>query len=92
MPPLPEYRAPRHLTLDADIKVPSRNLYQGEIEQLLKWFLYSCDLFDESMVPDLTIAEPAPATMLSPFVYQVNYWLSKETMARVEKQLRLFRE
>ena len=30
--------------------------------------------------------------MLSPFVYQVNYCLSKETMARVEKQLRLFRE
>jgi hypothetical protein len=90
--PLPEYLAPRHLTLEADIKVPGRNLYQSEIEKVLRWFLFNCDLFDESMVPSLTISEPAPATMLSPFVYQVNHFLSKETMARVEKQLRLFRE
>ena len=92
LPPLPEYLAPRHLTLDARIRVPSRNLYRSEIEQILRWFLFNCDLFDESMVPELTIAEPAPAMVLSPFVYQVNYCLSKETMARVETQLRLFRE
>jgi hypothetical protein len=41
-------------------------------------------------VADLRIAEPDAAKMLSPLVYQVNYWLSKETMARVEKQLKLF--
>ena len=91
-PPLPEYRAPRHLTLHATIKVPSRNLYRSEIEQILRWFLYNCDLFDESMVPNLKIDDPASAMVLTPFVYQVNYFLSKETMARVEKQLRLFRE
>lgn len=78
--------------LAADIKVPSRHLYPSEIEQVLRWFLFNCDLFDETMVPDLTISEPASATMLSPFVYHVNYCLSKETMARVEKQLRLFHD
>ena len=92
LPPLPEYRAPRHLTLEAKIKVPSQHLYRIEIKQTLKRFLFDCDLFDESTVPELTIAEPAPAMMLTPFVYQVNFHLSKETMARVEKQLRLFRE
>jgi len=91
-PPPPEYRAPRHLTLEAEIKVPSRSLYRSEIEQVLKRVVYSCDLFDESTVPDLTVAEPDPAKVLSPFVYQVNYRLSKETMARVEKQLRLFKD
>jgi hypothetical protein len=90
--PLPEYCAPRHLTLEAEIKVPNRSLYRSEIERILKWFLFNCDLFDESTVPNLTIAEPADAKMLSAFVYQVSYWLSKETMARVEKQLRLFRD
>ena len=89
---LPAYLAPRHLTLEANIKVPSRNLYRSQIEKILKWFLFNCDLFDESMVPSLTIADPAPAMMLTPFVYQVNHFLSKETMARVEKQLRLFRD
>lgn len=89
-PPLPEYRAPRHLTLEANIKVPSRNLYRSKIDQILRWFLFNCDLFDESMAPELTISEPSPATMLTPFVYQVNFYLSNETMARVEKQLRLF--
>jgi hypothetical protein len=89
-PPLPEYRAPRHLTLNAEIKVPSPNLYQGDIPQLLRRFLYSSDLFDESAVADLAIAGPDPTKVLSPLVYQVNYWLSKETMARVEKQLKLF--
>jgi len=92
VPPLPAHLAPRHLTLEADIKVPSRNLYPSEIEQILRWFLFNCDLFDESMVPDLTISEPTPAAMLSRFVYQVNFRLSKETMARVEKQLRLFND
>ena len=91
-PPLPEYRAPRHLTLNAEIKVPSPNLYQGDIPQLLRRFLYSSDLFDESAVADLAIAGPDLAKVLSPLVYQVNYWLSKETMARVEKQLKLFRD
>ncbi|MFH1269329.1 MAG: hypothetical protein ABIK89_26675 [Planctomycetota bacterium] len=89
-PPLPEYRAPRHLTLEAEIKVPSRGLYRSEIEQVLKRVVYSSDMFDETTVPDLTVTEPTQAKVLSPFVYQVNYWLSKETMARVEKQLRLF--
>ena len=92
LPPLPEYRAPRHLTLEAEIKVPSRSLYRSEIEQVLKRVVYSSDMFDESTVPDLTVAEPAQAKVLTPFVYQVNYWLSKETMARVEKQLRLFQD
>ncbi len=92
LPPLPEYRAPRHLTLEADIKVPSRELYQTEIVQILRRFLFNCDLFDESMVPDLTISEPAVTTMLSRFVYKVNHCLSRETIARIEKQLRLFRE
>jgi hypothetical protein len=91
-PPLPEFRAPRHLTLEAEIKVPSRSLYRSEIEQVLKRVVYSSDLFDESTVPDLTVAEPAQAKVLSLFVYQVNYWLSKETMARVERQLRLFND
>ena len=88
-PPLPEYRAPRRLTLEAEIKVPSRNLYRSEIERILKWFLYNSELFDETTEPDLTITEPAGAKMLNPFVYQVNYCLSKETMARIEKQLKL---
>ena len=90
--PPPEYRAPRHLTLNAEIKVPSPNLYQSDIPQLLRRFLYSSDLFDESTVADLAIAGPDPAKVLSPLVYQVNYWLSKETMARVQKQLTMFRE
>ncbi len=89
---VPEYLAPRHLTLDAEIKVPSPNLYRSEIEPLLKRVIYSCDLFDETTVADLTIAEPEAAKVLNPFVYQANYWLSKETMARVEKQLRLFHD
>ena len=89
---LPAYLAPRHLTLEANIRVPSRNLYRSQIEKILKWFLFNCDLFDESMVPSLTVADPAPAMMLTPFVYNVNHFLSKETMARVEKQLRLFRD
>jgi hypothetical protein len=92
LPPLPEYRAPRHLTLEANIRVPSQHLYRVEIERILKWFLFNCDLFDESMVPKLTIADPAPAMMLTPFVYQVSFYLSKETLARVEKQLRLFND
>jgi hypothetical protein len=87
---LPEYRAPRHLTLDAEVKVPSPNLYRSEIQPLLRRVIYGCDLFDETTVADLTIAEPEAAKVLNPFVYQVNYWLSKETMARVEKQLKLF--
>jgi hypothetical protein len=90
--PPPEYRAPRYLTLEAEIKVPSRNLYRSKIEQLLISFLYSCDLFDPSTVPNLTIGEPDAAKVLNPLVYQVAYWLSQETMARVEKQLRLFQE
>ncbi len=92
LPPLPEYRAPRHLTLDATIRVPSQNLYRSEIARILNWFLFNCDLFEKAMVPNLTIADPASAMILTPFVYQVNYFLSKETMARVEKQLRLFHD
>ncbi len=87
---LPEYLAPRHLTLEANVRVPSRNLYRSQIEKILNLLIYKSDLFDQSTVLDLTIAEPAPAMMLTPFVYNVNHFLSKETMARVEKQLRLF--
>jgi len=90
--PLPEYRTPRHLTLEAEIKVPSRNLYRTEIEPLLRQVIYGRDLFDASTVTNLTIAAPDSSTMLSPLAYQVNYGLSKETMARVETQLRLFPE
>lgn len=90
--PLPEYLAPRHLTLEAEIRVPSRHLHQNEIEPALRRVIYGCDLFDETTVADVAIVEPDAAKMLSPFVYQVNYWLSKETMARVQKQLRLFHD
>jgi hypothetical protein len=89
---LPEYLAPRHLTLQSEIKVPSPDLYRREILPLLTRVIYGCDLFDPTTVPTLTIAEPEAAKMLNPFVYQVNFWLSKETMARVQKQLKLFRE
>lgn len=88
--PSPEYTAPRHLTLEAEIRVPNRNLYRAKIEPLLRRVIFGSDLFDESTVADLTITEPDSAKMLSPLIYQVNYWLSKETMARVEKQLKLF--
>lgn len=90
--PPPEYRAPRHLLLKAEIRVPSRHLYRNEIERVLRRVIYGCDLFDETAVPDLAIVEPDTAKMLSPFIYQVNYWLSEETMARVQKQLRLFQD
>lgn len=43
-------------------------------------------------VPDVTICEPDAAAMPSPYVYWMNYRLSKETMARVERQLRLLDE
>jgi hypothetical protein len=89
---VPEYCAPRRLTLDVEVKVPSPNLYRSEIQPLLRRVIYGCDLFDETTVADLTIAEPETAKVLNPFVYQVNFWLSKETMARVEKQLRLFHD
>lgn len=85
-----EYYAPLHLTLEAEIKVPSRALYRSEIERVLRRFLHSSDLFDETVVADLKIGEPAAAKMLNPYVYNVNYWFTKETIERVEKQLRLF--
>lgn len=91
-PPLPEYREPRSLTLEAEIKVPSRGLYRDEIERILRQFLFSSELFDASTDPELEVVEPARATLLSPFVCQVTYWLTRETIGRVEKQLRLFEE
>ena len=48
-----EYYAPLHLTLEAEIKVPSRALYRSEIERVLRRFLHSSDLFDETVVADL---------------------------------------
>lgn len=89
---LSEYWAPHHLTLQARIKVPSQELYRTDIGKLLKRVIYGSDLFDESTVADLAVDSPNQALVLNRFVYQVNYWLSKETMARVQKQLRLFQD
>lgn len=89
---IPEYRAPRHLTLQSEIRVPSQDLYPNDIKKLLTRVINGSDLFDGSAVADLNIDEPEQAKVLNRFVYQVNYWLSKETMARVETQMRLFRD
>jgi len=88
--PLPEYRAPHHLTVRSLLRIPSQDLYRSDILRLLTYVLMGTDSFDESTVPDLELATPATSRVLNRYVYRVNYRLSEETTARIEKQLRLF--
>ena len=42
------------------------------------------------MVPNLKIDDPKPQRVLNDFIYRVRYRINKETIARIEQQLKLF--
>ncbi len=87
---MPEYRAPRYLTLEATVNVPSPHLYTYPIEPLLNRVLLTSHLSDPNTLPDITIAPPPSGRALNAYVYHVEHWLSKETMAQVQTQMKLF--
>jgi hypothetical protein len=85
-----EYKGPHHLTVCAVLRVPSQDLYGYDIGPQLKYVLMGTDFFDESTVLEPELRLPAARKMLNRYAYRVDYRLSKDTMARIEKLLRLF--
>lgn len=90
--PLPTYEAPHHLTVNSKLRVPSQDLYAGDVRQQLTYVLTGSDLFDETTVAELELDSPAASAVLSRYVYRVNHRLTQATMARITKQLKLFRD
>jgi len=88
--PCPEYQAPHQLTVRSTLKVPSQDLYGSDIRQHLTYVLMGSDFFDELTVPELDLEPPPPKSVLNRYVYRVNYRLSRDTVARIERQPKLF--
>ena len=88
--PLPAYQAPHHLTVRSTLRVPSQELYRSDIRKQLNYVVTGTDFFDESTVAELELEPPVSKWVLNRYIYRVNYRLSKETMARIQKQLKLF--
>jgi hypothetical protein len=87
-----DYRVPDHLTLRTIIRVPSPQLYRADIQRQLLYVLHSSDFSDPSMVPDLRIEEPTQTSVLNDYAYHVRYRITAETIARIERQMKLIRD
>lgn len=81
---------PRRLLVTATVCVASRDLYDFDVERLLRFALHGSEFIDQQDVPDVKVKKAPRTQLFQHCVYNVYYRFTKEALARAEEQTRLF--
>lgn len=83
---------PHRLLVTALVCVANRDLFDFDIERLLRYGLHGSEFINHDDSPDVEvkIGKPAKKEVLNELVYNVYYRFTKEALARAEEQMKLF--
>jgi hypothetical protein len=85
-----EFRAPHHLIVQCNVRVPSQFLYPVDYAPRLRGLIFGDQRFRQSDEPRIQFDDLAESKMLSDYVYLAHYRLDDATMERIARQGTLF--